>query len=113
MMNRLPVEGDANLDMSATVQVAFDAGGTHMLAHDQRLFDRLVSVLEKEQHLRGEAVLFDDRGLDDGKGIVAADLDMVDFADALALVENVDGRHALALSGIGARRECPLPSLPP
>ena len=59
VVHGLAVEGNGGLDLAAAVQVCLDARGADVLADDQELVERLVTVLEKDQQVIPEAVLLD------------------------------------------------------
>src|SRR5712671_869816 len=71
----------------------FGAGGTAQLLDDDVVLERAVLILKKDQRAGLAAVLLEQDFLDHRDGVVGPHLDVLDLADAMALVEDVDGFH--------------------
>jgi copper(I)-binding protein len=94
-MNRVAAEADIHLDVAAAVQVQIGAAGAAQPDDDELLLEWRLHILEVDQRLRLPAVLLDEDVLDGGDGVVGLDLDVLDLAKAVALVEDVDGLHVV------------------
>jgi hypothetical protein len=64
MLHSFSVENDIDFDMGAPVQMRLYAMGTHAFANDDELVNRLIDVLNEEDHFGRKAVLLNKKGLD-------------------------------------------------
>ena len=90
---RLAIEPDRHLHMAATMQMQIGTRRLHKLEDDDVIIERRFTVFEKHERVGLAGVLAEQDFLDDGDGVIATSLDVLDFANAVALVEDVDGLH--------------------
>lgn len=95
LMDRRPAgEVDRYRDVAAAMQVQLGARRPADLTDDDEFAERFLRVFGEKHGVGIAAVLLDEHRLDDGGGVVGIDLDVLDFADAVPLVEDVDQFHS-------------------
>lgn len=94
-LHRLTVEPDRHFDVPATVQMQIHARLLEKFEDDDVIFERVFPIFEEDEGVGFKLVLFGEHFFDDGNGMVASRFDVVDFANAVALVVDVESFHLI------------------
>jgi len=80
VMYRLAIEGNGDFNVTAAVNVEFDASGVGVLCDPREFISRLVEIFNKYQHVVWKIMFFDKKALDGLKSQIWVEFDMLDFA---------------------------------
>ncbi|MCY3665341.1 MAG: hypothetical protein OXH81_06765 [Gemmatimonadetes bacterium] len=87
------IEGHADCDASAAIQVDNYTGQIGVIAHFPVFVERLVFILQEEDHVFAETMPVDEFGFDRCEGSIDTNLDLPDFADSFTLIKQINSIH--------------------
>jgi hypothetical protein len=100
-------EADFRRHVAATMKVNLSAASAAKRPDGDTVFEGAFLILHEDEGVGLAAVLFDQDRPDHRHGMVGQHLDVLEFPDAVTLVENVDGFHDLFSRSLGALSKTP------
>ncbi|MXY34336.1 MAG: hypothetical protein F4Y60_09660 [Boseongicola sp. SB0664_bin_43] len=93
VLNGTAIEGHADCDAAAAIQVDNCTGRIGVIAHLPVFVERLVFILQEEAHVFVKTVPINEFGFDCCEGSISIHLNLPDFADSFTLIKQINSIH--------------------